>query len=56
MDAKCPECSNIAFLDENITTVVCDHCGFKSTYDEYIEIMKEIAITLTYDYVTNNPL
>ncbi len=56
MDAKCPKCSNVASLNENMTIVTCHHCGFKSTYDKYIEIMTEIATTLSYDYVPNNPL
>lgn len=54
MDAKCPKCSNIAFMDDQLAIIKCTHCGFKSTYDEYIGIMKEIAATLSYDYIPNN--
>ncbi|MFB5622257.1 MAG: zinc-domain-containing protein, partial [Candidatus Nitrosomaritimum yanchengensis] len=28
MDARCPECENVAILDDNITNVKCPHCNF----------------------------
>ncbi|MGI0082987.1 MAG: zinc-domain-containing protein [Nitrosopumilaceae archaeon] len=41
MDAKCPDCDKVAVLDDNITIVKCNYCGFEAKYDEYIEIMKQ---------------
>ena len=38
MDAKCPECEQVAKTDDDLTKVICQHCNFESTYDEYIEI------------------
>ena len=55
MDAKCPECENVAILDDEITKVKCPHCNFESTYDEYIEIMKDQAINMAADYIPDRP-
>ncbi|MGQ0794752.1 MAG: zinc-domain-containing protein [Nitrosopumilaceae archaeon] len=41
MDAKCPQCENIAILDSDMTKVKCSKCAFEATYDDYLEIMKE---------------
>ncbi len=41
MDAKCPNCDKVAFLDDDITTVKCSHCGFEAKYDDYLTIMKQ---------------
>jgi Zn ribbon nucleic-acid-binding protein len=41
MDAKCPQCEKTAILDDDITIVKCNHCGFEAKYDDYLELMKE---------------
>ena len=55
MDAKCPKCDQVANTDEELTKVTCPHCKFKSTYDEYIEIMKDNAINMAADYIPDRP-
>ncbi len=55
MDARCPECGNIAVLDDNVTRVLCPHCGFKAGYDEYLEIMKQEAVNMAADYIPDRP-
>jgi Zn finger protein HypA/HybF involved in hydrogenase expression len=55
MDAKCPKCDQVANTDEEFTKVTCPHCKFKSTYDEYIEIMKDNAINMAVDYIPDRP-
>ena len=55
MDAKCPECSQIAVLDEDVTMVRCPHCGFEAEYEQYLEIMKEAALNMAVDYIPDRP-
>ena len=55
MDAKCPECEQVAKTDNDLTKVICQHCNFESTYDEYIEIMKNKAINMATDYIPDRP-
>ena len=55
MDAKCPECEQVAKTDDDLTKVICQHCNFESTYDEYIEIMKNKAINMSADYIPDRP-
>ena len=55
MDARCPECEQVAKTDNDLTKVICQHCNFESTYDEYIEIMKNKAINMATDYIPDRP-
>ena len=55
MDAKCQECEQVAKTDDDLTKVICQHCNFESTYDEYIEIMKNKAINMATDYIPDRP-
>ena len=55
MDARCPECEQVAQTDDDLTKVICPHCNFESTYDEYIEIMKDQAINMAADYIPDRP-
>lgn len=55
MDARCPECKNVAVLDDRITKVKCPHCGFEAGYDEYIEIMRDQAVNMATDYIPDRP-
>lgn len=51
MDAKCPKCDRIALFDETLDIIRCDYCSFESTYDAYIETMKERTFGIVEDYV-----
>ncbi|MCE2498664.1 MAG: zinc-domain-containing protein [Nitrosopumilaceae archaeon] len=51
MDAKCPECEGVAVLDDDVTVVRCPHCGFEKGYEEYLEIMKDLAVNMATDYI-----
>ncbi len=59
LDAKCFKCSKNATVDEEMESVLCKHCGFNSSYDSYIELMKEKALNLSDNFQINldkNPL
>ena len=51
LDARCPECENVAKVNDEITKVTCPHCKFAATYDEYLEIMKDQAVNMATDYI-----
>lgn len=51
VDAKCPECSGVAVLDDDITEVKCPNCGFEAGYDRYLDIMKDAALNMAADYI-----
>ncbi|HLG37510.1 MAG TPA: zinc-domain-containing protein [Nitrososphaera sp.] len=53
LDARCPQCSKKAEVDDDMSTVTCKHCGFSSSYDDYIETMKGKALNLTDEYQMN---
>jgi len=55
MDAKCPECENVAILDDEITKVKCPHCNFEADYESYLEIMKEKVLNMSEDYIPDRP-
>ena len=55
MDAKCPECENVAILDDEITKVKCTHCNFEADYEAYLEIMKEKVLNMSADYIPDRP-
>ncbi|MDI1495539.1 MAG: hypothetical protein K8823_847 [Cenarchaeum symbiont of Oopsacas minuta] len=55
MNAKCPKCGEIATVNEQMTHVKCDNCGYMDGYEEYIETMKEEAINMAADYIPNRP-
>jgi len=55
MDARCPECQQVAELDDEIKTVKCSHCSFEADYESYIEIMKEQAVNMASDYIPKRP-
>ena len=53
IEAKCPNCSHKAVVDENMTEVNCRSCSFNSSYEEYIEIMKSKALQMADDVQMN---
>lgn len=55
MDARCPECEKPATLDDEVTRVICPHCGFEADYEKYLDIMKEQAVNMAADYIPDRP-
>ena len=55
MDARCPECENVAQVNDEQTKVTCPHCKFEASYDEYLEIMKDQALNMAADYIPDRP-
>lgn len=55
MDAKCPNCEKVAILDEEIKFVKCPHCNFETDYENYLEIMKDRAVNMAFDYIPKRP-
>ena len=53
LEAKCPQCDRRAEVDEEMIEVNCKHCGFRARYDEYVEIMKGRAVSMTDDFQMN---
>ena len=49
LDARCPECENVAKVNDDITKVTCPHCKFEATYDDYLEIMNMYKDLKNYD-------
>jgi hypothetical protein len=46
MDAKCLYCNNKANFDIDKNKINCTYCNRELDYDEYIENMKEKALSL----------
>lgn len=55
MDARCPQCENVANLNIETSIVKCSKCSFEADYDTYIEIMKDQAINMAADYIPKRP-
>lgn len=53
LEAKCPECSKRAEVNDEMTEVKCIHCGFLAAYDDYIEIMKGKAVDIADNFQMN---
>jgi hypothetical protein len=53
LDARCPQCGKKAQVDDEMSTVTCQHCGFTSSYEDYLETMKGKALTLSDEYQMN---
>jgi len=41
MDAKCPRCEKKAEVNDEMTKVNCQYCGYEDTFEAYMEKMKE---------------
>ncbi len=54
LEAKCPECSKRAEMDDDTQDINCRYCGFHASYDEYVEIMKGRAEVMANDFVTTS--
>ena len=55
LDARCPECENVAKVNDEITKVICPHCKFEASYEKYLEIMKDQALNMATDYIPDRP-
>jgi DNA-directed RNA polymerase subunit RPC12/RpoP len=53
LEAKCPQCDKKAEVDEEMIEVTCKHCGFRASYDVYVEMMKDRAVIMTDDFQMN---
>ena len=53
IEAKCPNCNNKALVNEDMTEVNCGACGFTSSYEDYLEIMKAKAVQMANDLQLN---
>ncbi|GKS62335.1 hypothetical protein YTPLAS21_17930 [Candidatus Nitrosocosmicus sp.] len=52
MDARCVNCNKKADFDIDKSKVTCKECGLELDYEEYIERMKEKAVTMADDFQT----
>ena len=50
MDARCVNCNRKADFDIDKNKVTCKECGLELDYEEYIERMKEKAVTMADDF------
>ena len=50
LDARCPDCSKKAQVNDEMSEVKCSHCGFHATYEEYLEIMKDKAASFADEF------
>lgn len=46
VDARCVNCNNKANFNIEKNKIKCEKCGMEIDYDDYIEQMKEKAVTL----------
>jgi DNA-directed RNA polymerase subunit RPC12/RpoP len=53
LEAKCAQCGRKAEVDDDMAEVRCKYCGFNTTYDEYIDIMKGKAVNIADDFQMN---
>jgi DNA-directed RNA polymerase subunit RPC12/RpoP len=53
LKAKCPECGKKAEVDDDLSHIKCEYCGFCIPYEQYIEIMKERAVAMTDNFQTS---
>ena len=55
LDARCPECEQVAKVNDDITKVTSPHCKFEASYEKYLEIMKDQAVNMATDYIPDRP-
>ena len=55
LDARCPQCKEVAAVNEEMTRVECSHCGYGDGYEEYLEVMKNEAVNMAADYIPDRP-
>lgn len=50
MDARCPECEKKAKVNEEMTEVKCEFCGYEDTFDGYMKKMEERISSIVSEY------
>ncbi len=53
MDAKCLYCNGKANFDIDMNKIICTKCNMELDYDEYIENMKEKALSMADEFQNN---
>lgn len=53
LEAKCPKCDKTAEVNDEMTEVNCSYCLAKTSYEEYLEIMKEKALNMSTEFHSN---
>ena len=53
MDARCIYCNDKANFEIEKNKIICEKCNIEIDYDEYIETMKERALTLANNFQDN---
>jgi tRNA(Ile2) C34 agmatinyltransferase TiaS len=53
LQARCPECGRRAEVNDEMSEVRCKFCGFSTSYDDYIEIMKGKATDIASNFQEN---
>ena len=54
MDAKCVNCNMKADFDIDKDKITCKGCGLEIDYEDYLERMKEKAVTLADDFQSSS--
>lgn len=54
MYAKCPQCERRAQVNEEMTKVKCENCGYEDTFDEYMKKMEERVGSIVSDFQEKN--
>ncbi|MEM2759223.1 MAG: hypothetical protein QXU32_09590 [Nitrososphaerales archaeon] len=50
MDARCPNCGKRAKINEDMTVVKCDSCGYEDAFNSYMKKMEERVRSIVSDY------
>ncbi|MFQ5969305.1 MAG: zinc-domain-containing protein [Nitrososphaerales archaeon] len=50
MEAKCPQCEKRAEVNDEMTKVKCQHCGYEDNFEGYIEKMKDRVGSIVTNY------
>lgn len=53
LEAKCYKCDKKAEVNDEMTEVNCSYCLAKTSYEEYLEIMKEKALNMSTEFHSN---
>jgi hypothetical protein len=53
MDAKCLYCNSKAHFDIDLNKIICSKCNKEIDYDEYIENMKDKALSMADEFQNN---
>ncbi|MFQ5940116.1 MAG: zinc-domain-containing protein [Nitrososphaerales archaeon] len=54
MDAKCPNCERKAQVNEELSKIKCNFCGYEDTFEEYMKKMEERLSGIVSNYQDKN--